>query len=541
MIGTNSLHQPEDNESSVFADRIYFRPIGPADSVASIRNWFEKCKSSHTTCAGANFGVAAMPTRLVDVGEEGKAPRLIATAGSVSQYLALSHRWGGACIIQTTRANLEKHKQIIPLEDLCATFRDAIAITKKLGYQFIWIDSLCIIQDSPADWEREAACMATIYQNATLTLAAACATSGDTGLFQPRNPPSAVSMSDGGQGQTTTYVLQKPHGRSFKDEVVDGPLNTRAWCLQERHLSRRTVHFGHTQLFWECQTTVWEEWSRATCSAYDRFSGNLTDGFIKHLSTFPWNKGPTPAQRRDVADEYSTWYSLVSRYSRRAMTVADDKLPAISGLASVFASYRHDTYAAGLWQRDLPIGLLWCADRGQKLTSPAKYRAPSWSWAARDGSTESTYSWDGSIEIEDVAPVIETAGPDPYGRVISGLLGLRGALEKINLGRALGQTESNFSWPPANVQLLDNGGKLVGNGALDNSDEVEDSIQIFCLMVFRVEVGFRPFALDRLQQRGDWAWCLLLKPICDQKYARVGLAQVHQAVFSGEKSLITIM
>lgn len=226
MIGTNSLHRPEDNEALVFADRIYFRPIGPADSVASIRNWFERCNSSHTTCAGANFGVAAMPTRLADVGEEGKAPRLVETVGSVSQYPALSHRWGGACIIQTTQANMEKHKQIIPLEDLCATFRDAIAMTKKLGYQFIWIDSLCIIQDSPVDWEREAACMATIYQNATLTPAAACATSGDTGLFQSRSPPSAVSMSDGGQGQTTTYVLQKPHGISFKDEVVDGPLNT---------------------------------------------------------------------------------------------------------------------------------------------------------------------------------------------------------------------------------------------------------------------------------------------------------------------------
>jgi hypothetical protein len=162
------------------------------------------------------------------------------------------------------------------------------------------------------------------------------------------------------------------------------------------------------------------------------------------------------------------------------MTVADDKLPAISGLASVFASYRHDTYAAGLWQRDLPIGLLWCAGNGQKLTCPAKYRAPSWSWAARDGSIKSTYSWDGSIEIEDVALVIETAGPDPYGRVTSGLLGLRGPLEKINHGRALGQAESDFSWPSINVQLLDNRGTLVGNGCLDNSDEVQDSTQIFC-------------------------------------------------------------
>lgn len=103
MTDTNSLRQPEDNETSVFTNRTCFRSIGPADSVISILNWFQRCKSGHTTCAGANVIVAAIPTYLVDVGDEEKTPRLVETLGSVSLYLALSHVWVGAHIIQTTQ------------------------------------------------------------------------------------------------------------------------------------------------------------------------------------------------------------------------------------------------------------------------------------------------------------------------------------------------------------------------------------------------------------------------------------------------------
>lgn len=533
----------EDDEISVpaLADRIFHRPIGPANSVSSILAWLEECKSGHPACAETNSHGSAMPTRLVDVGEEGRFPRLVETIGILSQYLALSHRWGGSCILQTTMANLEKHKQSIPLEGLCATFLDAITMTRKLGFQYLWIDSLCIIQDSPVDWEREAASMATVYQNATLTLAAACATSGDTGLFQSRPQPMSVRISEQWQGESITYVLQKPQGNTFKEEVVDGPLNTRAWCLQERQLSCRTVHFGQTQLFWECQSTACEENTRVPCNVLDRFSGSLTDGFLKHLSAYPWRHEAPATQRQDTADEYSTWYSLVSQYSGRDLSVPDDKLPAISGLASVFASYRRDEYVAGLWQRDLPMGLLWHADYRRKLMVPRKYRAPSWSWAARDGRIRYTSSWGGRIEIDAVYPAIKTAGLDPYGRVLSGELRLRGCLEKMKLGGQLGSGESEFAWSAGNVQLLDKEDILVGNGCLDNPDEVAGSMEIFCLMIFRVEDGFRPFTRECLQQRGEWAWCLLLKCVCDQKYIRVGLAQVHQAVFSEEKVSITII
>ncbi|KAI8715249.1 HET domain-containing protein [Fusarium sp. LHS14.1] len=203
-----------------------------------------------------------MPTRLIDIGEKGQCPKLIEVDGRLMDYLALSHRWGGAKIFRTTQANLKAQKAGIDLEKLCTTFRDALKMTSKLGYQYIWIDSLCIVQDSPEDWAKEAARMAMVYMNAALTLAAACAISGDMGLFQQRNPVrvrmtyQGLSTDDKGNSPEKYYFLKT---KSFREEVTDGSLNSRGWCLQERWLSRRTVHFGHTQRFWECQSTMIEE------------------------------------------------------------------------------------------------------------------------------------------------------------------------------------------------------------------------------------------------------------------------------------------
>ncbi len=200
-------------------------PVRRADDIGCIQSWRERCKSSHTTCPGSS--PTTMPTRLIDVGD-GKSisPRLVATGGQTGHYLALSHRWGGARIFQTKLANVEKHKEGIPLDDLVRHVSRCPRHDQEARNRYIWIDSLCIIQDSSEDWEREAASMAAIYRNATLTLAAAYATSGDTGLFQPREPLSAVQMTHhcpGGQPRSSHYVLAKPGGQSFLQEVVDGP------------------------------------------------------------------------------------------------------------------------------------------------------------------------------------------------------------------------------------------------------------------------------------------------------------------------------
>jgi hypothetical protein len=129
-------------------------------------------------------------------------------------------------------------------------FQDALLVTSKVGYRFIWIDSLCIVQDSVEDWEGEAICMADIYKHALVTIAAACAMSGDSGLLLPRSNSKAVEIPYyTGDGIHEDYFCATREVKPFTSEVDHGPLQTRAYILQARHPSHCTIHCGRTQLF----------------------------------------------------------------------------------------------------------------------------------------------------------------------------------------------------------------------------------------------------------------------------------------------------
>ncbi|KAK3695869.1 heterokaryon incompatibility protein-domain-containing protein [Podospora appendiculata] len=512
-----------------------------------------------------------MPTRLVDVSsmDAGGAPVLVEGVPAVVDYLALSHRWGGSKIAQTTSTNLQEHKQGIPVQSLNRTFQDAITAARKLGYRYIWIDSLCILQDSREDWTREASRMALVYQNADITLSAACATSGDTGLFQSREgQTSSVKVPcsrlrdelDPPPIPNCYFTVRKKERRdyTFTKEVAEGPLNTRAWTLQERCLSRRIVHYARTQLYWECQTSIRVEslgsniipGPRERSERFGDMGGALQDGFLKHLlSSASIGRAPDMDLERQKINinAYSAWYYLLSDYSGRDLTVGSDKLPAISGVARVFAEHRNDTYLAGLWKGDLPSGLLWryaTARLGFQRPLSSSPRAPSWSWACWDGAIITEMDWDGRVEIEDITASVQLVGTDPFGAVKSGSLRFRGPLAPIHkLSQITMPAQQTFGLVDANVQLCDAAGAVFGNGYADSYAEVADtSSLIFCLMVVSVFVGFSPFSLQVLNAKGKWAWCLMLRETADQQvYERVGIAQVHQSAFSGPKSAITIV
>jgi len=197
-----------------------------------------------------------MPTRLVDVGSPDGliGPSLVETTeNQKDDYLALSYRWGNTEITKTTINNLTSHKDAIMFDSLSRVFQDAIKATRTLGYRYIWIDALCIIQDSTEDWDREAACMAEIYANASITLSAAVSKSADENLFLPRQSVKAVRLTDQRYSVTATILSD------FKEDVLSGALSRRGWTLQERLLSRRIIHFGQDQLHWECQTALRSE------------------------------------------------------------------------------------------------------------------------------------------------------------------------------------------------------------------------------------------------------------------------------------------
>jgi hypothetical protein len=150
-------------------------------SFAIVKQWLDDCVEKHTKCSPT---AGRLPARVLDV--VSNKVKLVETQQKSAPYLTLSHCWGNKKIITTTKATLKSRKSDIPWLSLSRTFQDAITITRELGFRYLWIDSLCIIQDDKKDWERESAKMASIYADSWLTIAAALGIDGDSGCFSSR-------------------------------------------------------------------------------------------------------------------------------------------------------------------------------------------------------------------------------------------------------------------------------------------------------------------------------------------------------------------
>lgn len=117
------------------------------------KRWFDQCLSSHATCQDGLDCILELPTRVIDVGFDGQTPRLVDGKGKRARYATLSHCWGRSPTIKTELESLRSRQESIPLENLPKTFAHAVIMCRALGIQYLWIDSLCIIQDDKGDWE----------------------------------------------------------------------------------------------------------------------------------------------------------------------------------------------------------------------------------------------------------------------------------------------------------------------------------------------------------------------------------------------------
>lgn len=338
------------------------------------------------------------------------APRLISTEGlQISNWTALSYCWGGVKSFITTEANLEKRKQPIPWETIPKTFQDAMTLTHRLDIRYIWIDAVCIIQDSKSDWTSEAKKMANIYENAYVVIAADLGESCDSGIFASRERhsiPVEVNPTRGERVQTyepiyvekgssLDYTSQKSEpsewhtGAFLRHRVLESncqnisnrwrnPTLQRAWCFQERMLASRIIHFTAAEVIWECK-------SKIDCECGLRNSSEVTLKQCLDISV----KKAAATQHCDFTALRTTaskmWWKLVVEYSWLELTNPSDKLPAISGLARLFPKL--GMYWAGMWSNELPSSLLWREEPSvgsceMKKAGNVVSVAPSWSWAS---------------------------------------------------------------------------------------------------------------------------------------------------------------
>ncbi|KAF4882542.1 hypothetical protein CGCFRS4_v014459 [Colletotrichum fructicola] len=360
-----------------------------------------------------------------------------------SDYAALSHCWGtkywdpDLTLGASTLTDLSRGK---PLSCLPKTFKDAFMALERLGLQYIWIDRLCILQDSEADWNRESSSMHNVFRSAFLCFAALGAENDEGGLYFRRDPneikPGIVEFS--------LYVNSDPlvnaeeisllHSRSF-DQAT---LCKRAWILQERVLSPRTIYWGKEQVFWEGHEAHCSESQPDTDwigAAWVRDNEFRDLGSIYERNTFktlmPRHPvGPWPTSEL----HYLQWRDLVHSYSQCQLTKPRDKLVAISAIAkqtrsSLEALGEASRYLAGIWEAQLPGALAWLVMRDSaRERRPVRYRAPSWSWAAVDGEIMCPRQTYGDSLCELVSAYTTLRTDDETGQVTDGAVTIEGAL-----------------------------------------------------------------------------------------------------------------
>jgi hypothetical protein len=434
--------------------------------------WINTCSEIHHACIEDCTALPLLPTRVIDIGlNQEIEPRLHVSGphGENARYVTLSHCWGAYMPLRLLKNNISSMEKTVPFNQLSRTFQDALIICKRLKIRYVWIDSLCIIQDSDSDWQEQAALMSQFYHNSYLNIAATHAIDGRHGCFSFRNPqlisPIKVKLEWG--PRPGVYYCVKAY--FWKMNVLETPLQRRGWVCQERFLSPRTLHFAARQLFWECrESSLCEQFPLRMPS---QVTYSLSTGIALHVRGSEMRRNANMAADSSL-DAFNIWNMIVGRYSLCALTYESDKLIAIAGLASKLEKEIKSQYLAGLWRKHLAYQLLWNIG-GRTAEAPRlrtrEYIAPTWSWASITAYIENAcqvhFADERDIIISISSVSVELLSAYPFGQVKGGRLELEGYLAQMNV--ILIESKNNRG-----LYNLCIGGVRAGNGILDaDSDE----------------------------------------------------------------------
>ncbi|KAK4230187.1 heterokaryon incompatibility protein-domain-containing protein [Podospora fimiseda] len=288
-------------------------------------------------------------------------------------YATLSYCRGSEDFYVIKELNMESAYTGIPYDNLPRTFKDAFYITKNLGVNFLWIDALCILQDSETDWKIESAKMAYIYTQAIFCIAADSSYGANGGCFNNRADQKPADglieikkrLSDG--TTESTLVVYKPDQEKSPTAIHDSPLSLRAWTYQERLLSTRILHYTSEQLFWECQDQLILP----------------EDNVLIYTKPKPQiNNLTTPNEALE------SWYcSIVEQYSSLKLSDPErDKLSGIAGLARLYHKTIQKPYVVGIWLCSSSVsphqGLSWYLASCPIEQQPSHQRQNSFSWVS---------------------------------------------------------------------------------------------------------------------------------------------------------------
>lgn len=408
-------------------------------ALAWVQACLKRCEEGHLSCKLPLQRDFDAPVRLLSLqtGDHG-AIRLIepATTSLAMQYACLSHCWGhNTHLLKTLSTNLQAHKTSIPISALPLTFAETVSFLRKLGIWYLWIDSLCIVQDDDFDWRQQSAQMASIYQNAQLVISASKASNAEDGLYSTVGPEFAMHTitysPEDGSDETLCFRRSFTHIPNYLDQqfglAAAFPTSGRAWIFQERFLSRRVLHFGFEELTWEClecttcqcrdQDTLHTSKSTAVTPA-----NGLSMGHISHPKSY---FGMGALRSLEKGELQTRWHRLIEEYTKLNMSYEKDIFPAISGLAQSFESSLKMKYCAGIWEENFISDLLWYSQpifkhKTSWSSRPKHWRAPTWSWASITSPAKYISDPRGFTPFCTMTDVkCVPSGQDPMGQLVS--------------------------------------------------------------------------------------------------------------------------
>ncbi|KAK9774829.1 putative HET-domain-containing protein [Seiridium cardinale] len=435
-----------NNADSVIWTRPINTKIGSRENLVRSRSWLQECLDSHDKCLKPTLEV--MPQRIVQVSVDPSSGRRVARIcmnEDPAHYVALSYCWGGNQPYKTTRASIRERLVELDWDRLPKTLKDAIDVTTALGFQYIWIDCFCIIQDDEDDFAIQMAEVPSIYARAIITLTAARASTASEGFLHD------ISL-DASRSLAVRLPLKCPDGRvgdAYLTSVVrvPDPIDYRAWTMQETYLATRLLYFGTRQLRWQCAQSVMargcnDGWKRGHNPEDSQLQISLSASGVEESAKYKIRLGVSREELYDHA--LSHWEDIIPIYTRRRMAHAGDRSWAASGLAEAFTKLTQDEYLAGHWKKSLPYSLMWHISYGTTVGGPEyahqtpqlglrleQYLGPSWSWTSVLGCASFLYARSirktMQLVLVDVAVTL-VAHKARYGAVKHGSITVRGRM-----------------------------------------------------------------------------------------------------------------
>lgn len=514
----DTLHKPDwpltaPTDMTGICKKVFSSPKS-MECLALARRWLATCQKGHLECS--RKGSSQLPTRVIDLppSTSDLQPRLYVTNGENAPYVALSYCWGGEVPSKTTSMNIERYRDALDISELPLTFRDAIFLTRELGFRYLWIDALCIIQDDFNDWEQEAAMMGNVYSGSVFTISALSSQSSLEGFLHERSPEITRTVNIGSHPVTKPEARINLSVRKIKRTHFDYCLSYRGWTLQERLLATALLHYTPEGMIWECRTHCVREHGE----------GHPTSGMLKALNHFT-----------GISDMDSLWQRVVQDYTTRTLTVEGDKLPAIAGVARYFRNNRSedDEYLAGIWKDTIPDSLRWIAYEGSMVPQPRGYRAPSWSWAAVNGKVEWLIETNNEILVDDLGfqlldGEVKDSPPGSMGRVVTGFLDIYGVVRECFFEKQdacngklhIDKEQTCICWTDRELSSCDCFALALGlwrflHGSINHLYQIEDQCRIWYLVLERCDYG--PMVSCDTSESED-------EIIPDLKFKRLGIA-----------------